>query len=141
MEITENLICPPKTFNENKSYSTIKSTNPNSKIPGKYYFYFELNEEKLTIYNNDEKENRKKINELDIKSIGENPKLNPCLGGIEKIGHFTEGFCFLIKFRKCVNKIIWEICDKNSNKINKWIESLKKAQEKILKLIVIIIKI
>jgi hypothetical protein len=135
MEITANLSCPPKTFNENKSYSRIKSTCPNSKIPGKYFFYFELNAEKLTIYDNDKEGNRKKINELDIISIGEDPKLNPCSGGIEKIGHFTEGFCFLIKFRRGKCKKIWEICDKCAGKINKWVQSLTKAQQNILKLI------
>jgi len=134
MEITENLNRPPNNFYLNTNYYTIKASNPYSKIPGKYFFYFELTLEKLTIYNGDDG-NRRKISELEIISIGENPKINPCFGGIEKIGHFTEGFCFLIKFRNGENKVIWEICDNNANKINALIQNLIKAQEYIKSLL------
>lgn len=129
MEITENLNLPPKDFYLNTNYFTIKATNPYSKIPGKYFFYFELTMQNLAIYNSDEKLNRRKIGELEISQIGEDPNLNPCMGGIEKIGHFSEGFCFLIKFRKNGNKTIWEVCDPNPNKVNAWLQSLLKSQE------------
>lgn len=134
MEINEDSKKPPKNFFINKNFFEAENMN-NMLIPDKFYFYFELTLDKLTIYDNFS-EYRKRINDIKIINIGEDTNLNPCKGGIEKIGKFSEGYCFIVKFSKNNKKTLWELCSKNANDANKWIQSLLAAQKenrKILK--------
>jgi len=132
MEITEDNIEPPKNFFINKKFYEKENTN-NYLIPDKYLFYFELTIDKLSIYDNFSNF-RKRINDLKIKSIGEDIGLQPCKGGIEKIGSFKEGYCFIIKFTKMNKKVLWEMCSEKAREANKWIQSLQYAQKENFKI-------
>ena len=132
MEITEDSKEPPKNFLINKNYFDQTNSN-NMMIPDKFYFYFELSLEKLSIYNNFSP-NKNRVHEIKVKSIGEETSLNPCKGGIEKIGKFSEGFCFIVKFTKKNKKLLWELCSDKAADANKWIQSLIYAQKENKKL-------
>ena len=84
-------------------------------IPNEDYFYFELSNSKLSVYQS--RINKQLDNSLYLSDIVQN--------GIEDIGNFIEGHCFIIKFIRVSRRVIWELCgDSSSNSISLWISSL-----------------
>jgi hypothetical protein len=64
-----------------------------------------------------------------IKEIIPNSNIDPCKGGIEDVGNFSEGFCFMIKFIRLSRHFIWELCTDSFKQKSKWMKGLTRINK------------
>lgn len=92
-------------------------------IPTEDYFFFELTNSKISVYSS--RSPQRLENTLYLTDI-----VQP--NGVEDLGNFVEGHCFIIKFIRVSRRKIWELCgDASSNSIDTWISALNQAKSKV----------
>lgn len=142
LEINEETSDVPNTFSKNKMYflqmsentgmSTIAKDNIGYiNIPNEDYFFVQLTQSHINVYtarNNPYKKLEKKVA---LKDLGPEISMNPCKGGVEDIGNFAEGYCFMIKYINYSRHFIWEFCTDNIYEKDKWMNTIIKATMKI----------
>ncbi len=112
---------------ENQSINTLAKDNIGFlNIPNDQYHFFELTNTRLNLYSARPGKYRNFNEYLKISDIIPVVSSYPCSGGIEDVGSFAEGFCFLIKFIKFSKHFIWELCADNFYEKNNWVNKLVK---------------
>jgi len=140
LEITEVLPDVPNTFIKNKKFYIQQAQNQSMNtvvkdnygfinIPNEDYFYFELNKYQLKVYTARAPRYRTLYKTLNIQELISETSLNPCKGGVEDVGNFSEGFCFMLKFSQFNRFFIWEVCSDNAFEKDKWMTTLAKLNE------------
>jgi len=135
LEMNDNSQEVPSTFKKNNVYflqmQENQSINTLAKddigfinIPNDQYHFFELTNSQLKIFSARPGKYRNFKESLQITDIIPLITINPCKGGIEDVGSFAEGFCFLIKFIKFSKHYIWELCADTIYEKNNWINKL-----------------
>lgn len=142
LEMNENSNDVPSTFkknnvfhlqmSENQTMNTIAKDNIGFiNIPNDMYHYFELTESQLKVFSARPGKYRNFKESLQLSDIIPLISVNPCKGGIEDVGSFAEGFCFLIKFIKFSKHFIWELCSDTIFEKNNWVNHFVKAISKV----------
>jgi len=140
LELTDALPDVPNTFVKNKQFfiqqsqnqslnSTVKDHLGYINIPTEDYFYFELNKLQLKIYTSRSPRYRQLEKVLNINELIGETSLNPCKGGVEDVGNFAEGYCFMLKFSRANRFFVWELCSDNSREKDNWMTTLAKLNE------------
>ena len=141
LEISDDLGDIPESFVKNKMFylqmSENSSMNLISKdnmgylnIPNEQYFWLELDQHSLNAYTSRNPRYRKKDNCLKISDLVPEIMTNPCKGGIEDVGNFTEGYCFMLKFLKFTKHYVWELCAETQSEKDQWMNRITKIQQK-----------
>ena len=95
-------------------------------IPNDDYFYFELNKLQLKIFSARSSKYRHLERTLNIQDLIMETSFNPCKGGVEDVGNFSEGYCFMLKYTHFNRFFVWELCADNSYEKEKWMSTLSK---------------
>lgn len=129
----------PVKFNINDKFieqSNDESINVHEKdekgylnIPSKEYFYGTLTKDNLVIYTARKGQLKNIKISIDIEDIVKQ-KGNTFKGGIEDLGNFKEGHCFIVKYISLSNKGILEMCTENLIQKNEWMKKLVKLVKK-----------
>lgn len=138
LEMNDNSSDVPTTFNENKMYFLQMQQNPSMNtlakdnigflnVPNNQYHFFELTQTSLKVFSARPGNYRKFKDSLQLAEIIPLVSVSPCKGGIEDVGSFAEGFCFLVKFIKFSKHFIWELCADTIFEKNNWINHFVKA--------------
>jgi len=138
LEMNDNSSDVPSTFNKNNMYflqmQENSSMNTMAKdnigflsIPNDQYHFFELTSASLKVFSARPGKYRKFKDSLQIADIIPLVSVSPCRGGIEDVGSFAEGFCFLVKFIKFSKHYIWELCADTIFEKNNWINYFVKV--------------
>lgn len=103
-------------------------------IPNDSMFYVELDASKIIIYSSRDLQYKYKTYEILINDIipltsSYDSKYK---GGVEDIGNFTEGYCFVIKFVHNGNKKIIEFCSESINEKDNWMNIIASIIKKEL---------
>lgn len=115
---------------ENPSINLIaKDAKGYVNIPSQEYFYAELTSDILSVYTaRNTKYKSMKTSVILDEVIPQNPYIYK--GGIEDIGNFQEGFCFILKYIHFSSKTMLEVCcDSLAQKTN-WMKTLFKLVRK-----------
>ncbi len=140
LEITEVLPKVPNSFVKNKQFYLQQAENQGMNtmvkdhygyfnIPNENYFYFELNKKQLKIFTARTPKYRKIDRFLNLSDLIGETSMNPCKGGVEDVGNFAEGYCFMLKFTHFSRFFVWELCADNSLDKDKWMTTLAKLNE------------
>lgn len=98
-------------------------------IPSDVYFYAILNKTSLTIYTARSAPYKKELKVGLIEEILQQESVEPKLmGGIENLGDFPEGNCFVVKFRRADNYFMWELCSDTKEEKDNWVKTLLEAK-------------
>jgi len=138
LEMNDNSQDVPSTFTRNKVYflqmdenSSINTLAKDNigfiNIPNEQYFFFELSNTNLKVFTARPGKYRNFKDSLQIADVIPLVSINPCRGGIEDVGSFAEGYCFLLKFIKFSKHFIWELCADTIYEKNNWINYLIKV--------------
>jgi hypothetical protein len=141
LEITEDVREVPTTFiknsvfflqsNDNPGINTISKDNIGYvNIPNEDYHFFKLCENDLKIFTarNDKYKTFKKS--FNLKDLIPLLSTVPCKGGVEDVGNFEEGYCFMLKFINYSAHIIWELCADDIVQKTKWMDMIIKQATK-----------
>ena len=123
IEINEQCKAVPNEFNKNDLFN-----NHVANVLNEYSFYIELTSSKLGIYKSNESIYKTVVLSVDISTIIK--QTAHFTGGLEDIGNFNEGFCFIIKYVYLNIKRILELCSSSASDKNEWmyrIENLIKT--------------
>lgn len=122
IEINEDAGEVPKTFEKNSAYNQQSDSNGFNYIPGENYFYTELTANNLNVFDkkDTDRQPQKTLNLSDLAPQGSHYK-----GGVEDVGNFIEGFCFMLKFRRFTKGYIWELCADTSSEKQNWLQKLE----------------
>jgi len=140
LEITDALPDVPNTFIKNKQFYlqqsqdrftnlVMKDMNGFINIPTEDYFYFELNLKQLKIFTARKPNYRKLDRILELSELITETSFNPCKGGVEDVGNFAEGYCFMLKFTHFSRYFVWELCTDNSFDKDRWMTTLAKINQ------------
>lgn len=127
LELTENQKSTPGSFLKNKIFYKQRydgSIDPKWKIPNENYFYFELKDNKLSVYTTIAGFDRTMVQSMLIDDLVPVKSTRPARGGVEDIGNFDEGYCFMLKFVKSMKHYIWEICADSIDIKDNWIQAI-----------------
>ena len=149
LEMNESTNDVPRNFKKNQVYYLQMSENPTLStmakdnigfvnIPNDQYHMFELDSLYINIYTGRHGKYRNFIDKLKISDITPLMSVNPCRGGIEDVGNFAEGYCFLVKFIKFSKHYIWELCSDSIFEKNNWIQYLANVINKTTPISVIV---
>jgi hypothetical protein len=127
LELTENQKATPGSFKKNRmiykqNYDGF--TDPKWKIPNENYFYFELKDNTLSVYTTSGGFDRKSVQSMTIDRLMPVTNASPVRGGVEDIGNFDEGYCFMLKFIKSMKHYIWEICADSLEVKDNWMQAI-----------------
>jgi hypothetical protein len=137
LEMNESEKEVPSNFYVNKVFDLQISDNPGINtqakdnigyinIPNEQFYFFELSNNYLKIYTSRPGKYRNFKEQLNIKDIIPLSNTYPSKGGIEDVGSFAEGFCFLVKSIKYSKHFIWELCAENMIEKNNWLKYFTK---------------
>jgi hypothetical protein len=135
IEINENSVDIPSHFYKNKVFflqmSQNNGINTQAKdnigyvnIPNEDYLFATLSSETLNIYSGRNEPFKKLEKSMSIADLITESSLNPYTGGIENVGDFEEGYCFMIKFINYSRHYIWELCTDTIYEKDKWMKKL-----------------
>ena len=141
LEISDDLGDIPECFSKNKMFYLQMTENPSINIlskdnmgylsiPNEQFFWFELDHSNLIAYTSRNPRYRKKDNCLKISDLVPEIKTNPCKGGVEDVGNFNEGFCFMLKFLKFSKHYVWELCAESQSDKDQWMNRITSIQQK-----------
>lgn len=140
LEISEDNGSVPECFNKNKmfflqmtenqSINTVAKDNMGYiNIPNEQYFWFELDSQSVTAFTSRNPRYRKKENCLKLVDLVPEVSTNPCRGGVEDVGNFTEGYCFMLKFLRYTKHYIWELCADTPTEKDQWMNRISRLQQ------------
>lgn len=140
IEITDVVPDVPNSFIKNKQFYLQQAQNQSMNtqvkdnfgfinIPNEDYFYFELNKEQLKIFSARTPRYRKIDRFLNLRDLIHETSLNPAKGGVEDVGNFAEGYCFMLKFTHFTRFFVWELCADTPWEKDKWMGTLSKLNE------------
>lgn len=98
-------------------------------IPSKDYFYGVLTKNDIEIYTSRKEQFKTLKLSINLEDIVKQ-KGNTYKGGVEDIGDFKEGHCFIVKYITSSNKSILEICTESLAQKNSWMKNLVKLVKK-----------
>jgi hypothetical protein len=127
LELTENQRSTPASFKKNRIFYKQKYdgfADPKWKIPNENYFYFELKDNTLSVYTTSGGFDRKIVQSMMIDNLVPVISTSPVRGGVEDIGNFDEGYCFMLKFVKSMKHYIWEICADSLEIKDNWMQAI-----------------
>jgi hypothetical protein len=141
LEMSDSLPNLPNKFITNNQFFLQKSENhyldnrqkdlngSYVNIPSEEYFYFELNKNQLKVFTSRSTRYRKLDRFLNLNDLIQETSLNPCKGGVEDIGNFAEGYCFMVKYTHFGRYYVWELCADSSMEKDRWMMTLAKLNE------------
>lgn len=141
LEISENSRGAPSSFIKNNMFYLQMSENARIitvakdivgyvNIPNEDYFFVELTESQLKIFTGRNPRYKKLKKVLKISDIVAQVSDIPCKGGIEDVGNFEEGYCFMIKFTSYSKLYIWELCADSILEKDTWMRQLLDLNKK-----------
>lgn len=142
LEINEDFTDVPSYFNKNKVYYLQMSQNYGLNtlakdnigyvnIPNEDTFYVELTTTSLNIYTGRNDPYKKLEKSLNLNDLLPESNLSPYTGGIEDVGNFSEGYCFMLKFVNYSRHYIWELCSDSIYQKDRWISKIVEAKTKV----------
>ena len=142
LEITEDASDVPTCFIKNNLYFLQSNDNPGMNttakdnigflnIPNEDYFFFKLCDSELKIFTARTEKYKKFEKSLNLKDLIPQFSTTPCKGGVEDVGNFDEGYCFMLKFINFSTHIIWELCTDNITQKTKWMDAIMKQTNRV----------
>ena len=98
-------------------------------IPAEEYFWLELKKNVIQIKNSRNPKYQKTFNILNLSTLITETAINPCKGGVEDMGNFKEGYCFMLKFVKLNKHYIWELCAETAKEKQQWMQIILRIQK------------
>jgi hypothetical protein len=118
-----------KMFNLQRTENqTINTTAKDSigyiNIPCEDFFLFKLCKNELQIYTARNERYKQLRKSLNLNYLIPQEANMQCKGGVEEVGDFSEGFCFMLKFRVNGKPYIWELCAETLLEKQIWMNNL-----------------
>lgn len=140
LEISDSLPRVPSNFIKNNEFFLQQSQNQSMNIsvkdnygyiniPNEDYFYFELNKQQLKVFTARTPKYRKLDRFLNLNDLIHESSINPCKGGVEDVGNFAEGYCFMLKFTHFSRYYVWELCTDTSFEKDKWMTTMARLNQ------------
>jgi hypothetical protein len=142
LEITEETQDVPQTFSKNQMFFLQNSENTGINtqakdnigyinIPNEDFFFFELtagSTNSLNLLSARNPPYRKLEKTIYLSDLI--PQISLTKGGVEDVGNFAEGYCFMIKFTNYNKNFIWELCAETIYEKDKWMNKLIEINSK-----------
>jgi len=136
LEISEDSRNPPSNFVKNRMYflqmsenvginTVVKDNIGFVNIPNEEYFYAELTESNLKLFTSRNERYKRLEKILKISDLVPQESFDPCKGGVEDVGNFEEGYCFMVKYTNYSKFYIWELCTDSVYEKDKWMRRIE----------------
>ena len=133
LPIKQNDDTPTKFSSNTEFYNQIRDKNDidltekegehYKNIPSKEFFWAEMNKEIFRVYTAKDKKYKNVFVSVILSDV---VAQNGLKGGIEDLGNFKEGYCFVIKYIHIGEKIMLEVCTETGVLKQDWMNILRK---------------
>ena len=142
LQISEESLNVPSSFIKNKMFFVQMNANPNLNtkikdqkgnyinIPSEEFFWVSMVGEELNISTARNKKYSKCENKLFLKDLVKQDSTSPCQGGVEDMGNFSEGYCFMLKFIVGGKHHLWELCAESELLKDSWMQCIISKKKK-----------
>jgi hypothetical protein len=93
-------------------------------IPNDESFWVTLAGNELKISSSRDQKLAKCENKLFLRDLIGQDEKSPCQGGVEDMGNFAEGYCFMVKFFIDGKHHLWELCTETDLQKDSWMQCL-----------------
>lgn len=140
LKISEETISVPSTFIKNKMFRrqslVIPKINTHLKdieghylhIPNDDMFWVSLIRGEIRISSSRKEISNPSEDNIFLSNLVRQDETTTCQGGIEDMGNFSEGFCFMIKFVIKGKHNLWEFCAESEIQKDRWMQCLIKSK-------------
>jgi hypothetical protein len=112
---------------ENQSINTLtRDSIGYINIPNEDFFFFKLCKEDLIMFTARNERYKQFKKSLKLADLVPQITTIPFKGGIEEVGNFQEGFCFMLKYISNGQHYIWELCGETAMDKDCWMNSIVK---------------
>jgi hypothetical protein len=142
LQISEDSLNVPSSFIKNKMFFVQMNSSPNLNtkikdqkgnyinIPSEEFFWVSMEGEEFKISTARNKKFSKCENKLFLKDLVQQDSTSPCQGGVEDMGNFSEGYCFMLKFIVDGKHHLWELCAESEIQKDSWMQCIISKKKK-----------